>query len=167
MSDIYIPLVDKEDNVVDKMEKIKAHKQGRLHRAFSILVFDKDGRLLIQQRNIEKYHCGGFWSNTCCSHPNYGEELEKAVHRRLKEEMGFDCEMEKQFDFVYEKKFDNGLIEHELDHVYFGEYNGKINTNPDEVQDYKRISLKELKKDINAYPKDYTYWFRKIIKKIG
>jgi len=166
MSNIYIPLVDENDNIIGKQEKIKAHQKGQLHRAFSILIFDDDGKLLLQQRAENKYHCGGLWSNSCCSHPNYGEDMQTAIYRRLQEEMGFDCKMVKKFDFIYRKEFENWLIEHELDYVYVGTYNWKVNPNSNEVQDYKWVDLDELRYDMQDNPKTYTYWFHKIMEHI-
>jgi isopentenyl-diphosphate delta-isomerase len=155
-----IILVDKKDREIGVEEKLKAHQLGKLHRAFSIFVFNRKGELLLQKRARGKYHSGGLWTNTCCSHPRAGEELGEAVHRRLKEEMGFDCSLKEVFSFIYKVKFDNGLYEHELDHVFIGRYEGKPLSNPEEYEDWKWVSLKELKKDIQKNPQDYSFWLR-------
>lgn len=113
-------LVDKNDQPIGQGEKTAVHKAGQLHRAFSILIFNDKGKLLLQQRAKGKYHCPRLWSNTCCSHPRPGEDILVAAHRRLQEEMGFDCPLEDKFSFIYKVKFDNGLTEHEYDHVLIG-----------------------------------------------
>jgi isopentenyl-diphosphate delta-isomerase len=162
----YILTVDENDNVTGKEEKIKTHREGRLHRAFSIFVFNSKGELLLQKRAKSKYHSSGLWTNTCCSHQRAGENLEEAVHRRLKEEMGFDCELKEAFTFTYRVKFDNGLSENEYDHVFFGKFDGKPEPNPKEVDDWKWVSLEELRKDIQKNPDDYTYWLKVSIDKV-
>ena len=135
-------LVSEHDDMVGIMDKMEAHKQGLLHRAFSIFIFNTKGEMLLQQRAISKYHSGGLWTNACCSHPMPGEKTKDAAQRRLMEELGFETPVEKIFDFVYKASFENGLTEHEFDHVFAGEYEGKLNINPDEVNDvcYKEIS---------------------------
>lgn len=156
-------LVDKSDNEIGSEEKIKAHIDAKLHRSFSIFIFNSNGELLIQQRAKSKYHCGSLWTNTCCSHPRIGETLESASHRRLIEEMGFDCSLKKVLTVTYNLKFDNGLTENEYDHVFIGNYDGSPNLNQDEVDDWKWISIKELTHDISENPGKYTPWFRIII----
>lgn len=156
-------LVDKNDKEIGSEEKIKAHRAGKLHRAFSILVFNSNKELLLQKRQKAKYHCGGLWTNTCCSHPRLGETLQKAIHRRLKEEMGFDCQLKKAFSFIYKAEFDNGLTENEYDHVFIGKFDGQPKPNPDEVDSCKWILINELKKDINKNPQKYTPWLKVII----
>ncbi|MBR9701907.1 isopentenyl-diphosphate Delta-isomerase [Candidatus Pacearchaeota archaeon] len=156
-------IVDEDNNEIGTEEKIKAHKGGFLHRAFSIFVFNFKGELLIQQRAKEKYHCGELWSNTVCSHPKPNEILEDAIHRRLKEEMGFDCGLKEVFSFIYLKEFENGLTEHEFDHVFVGKFDGGVLPNKEEVMNYKWISIDELKKNISENPEKYTYWFRVLI----
>jgi isopentenyl-diphosphate delta-isomerase len=128
--------VDENDNIIGEEEKIKAHQEGKLHRAFSIFVFNSKGQMLIQKRAKEKYHSGGLWTNTCCSHPRPGEPIEKAAHRKLKEEMGFDCEIKEIFSFIYKVKFDNGLFENEYDHVFLGKFDGKPMPDSTEVEDW-------------------------------
>jgi isopentenyl-diphosphate delta-isomerase len=162
----YILTVDEKDNVIGKGEKIRIHREGKLHRAFSIFVFNSKGELLLQKRAKSKYHSGGLWTNTCCSHQRDGETLEKAVHRRLKEEMGFDCELKEAFTFTYRVKFDDGLSENEYDHVFFGKFDGKPDPNPEEVDDWKWVSLEELRKDIRKNPDDYTYWLKVSIDRV-
>jgi isopentenyl-diphosphate delta-isomerase len=156
----YVVLVDEQDNEVGLMEKMEAHEKGLLHRAFSVFTFNDKGELLLQRRALSKYHSGGLWSNTCCSHPRSGETAIDAAHRRLEEEMGFDCELTKVFDFIYKKELDHGLTEHELDHVFIGTFNGVANINPDEVDEVKSIPLDELSTDIVENPDQYTEWFK-------
>lgn len=154
-------LVNEKDESVGFQEKLKAHELGQLHRAFSIFVFNSAGQLMLQKRALGKYHCGGLWSNTCCGHPRPKEELSEAVHRRLQEEMGFDCVLNDVFEFVYRVKFANGLWEHEYVHIFFGQYDKAPTINPEEADDWKWIDLEELKKDIKLNPEQYTYWFKK------
>jgi isopentenyl-diphosphate delta-isomerase len=161
-----IILVDRKDSAVGTGEKLEVHRKGRLHRAFSIFVFNSKGEVLIQKRARGKYHSGGLWTNTCCSHPRAGEKLEEAVHRRLKQEMGFDCPLKEVFSFIYKVKFDNGLYEHELDHVFVGRHEGRPVPNPEEYEEWKWASMKELKNDIRKNPGNYTYWFRIAVKKL-
>ncbi|MEM5798278.1 MAG: isopentenyl-diphosphate Delta-isomerase [Candidatus Aenigmatarchaeota archaeon] len=162
----YVVLVDKKDNVIGKEEKIKAHREGKLHRAFSIFVFSSDGKLLLQRRALSKYHSPGLWSNTCCSHPKPDEKLEEAIHRRLIQEMGFDCPLKPTFSFIYKIRFDNGLWEHELDHVFIGKFDGQPKPNKEEVEEWKWVDVDELKQDMKKHPEKYTYWFRICLDKI-
>jgi len=159
-------LVDKNDEEIGAEEKIKAHHEGKLHRAFSIFVFNSKGQLLLQRRAKMKYHSGSLWTNTCCSHPRLGEPLEQATHRRLKEEMGFDCELKEIFSFTYKAKLDNNLFENEYDHVFIGKFDGEPIPNTEEVDEWKWVNLKELKKDIQKNPDNYSYWLRASIDKI-
>ena len=156
-------LVDEENREIGTMEKMEAHEKGLLHRAFSIFVFNDQNELLLQQRNKNKYHSGGLWSNTVCSHPIPGEEYEEAIHRRLKEEMGFDCPLKKVDCIIYKAEFENGLTEHEYDCVFRGQYEGEISPDPEEVEDCKWLSLSDLRADMVAYPSKYTEWFKKIL----
>ena len=153
-------MVDENDNELGLIEKMEAHEKGLLHRAFSVFVFNQKGEVLLQQRAFGKYHSGGLWTNTCCSHPREGETVLEAAHRRMEEEMGFDCELEQQFNFIYNRKLDKGLTEHELDHVVFGKFDGEPNLNPEEVADYKWVNMQELKSDISTNPAEYTEWFK-------
>lgn len=161
-----VVLVDENDNVIGTGEKIKTHQEGKLHRAFSIFVFNSKGELLLQKRAKSKYHSGGLWTNTCCSHPRPRESIEEAIHRRLKEEMGFDCELKEMFSFSYEVKLDNNLFEHEYDHVFIGNFDGEPTPNPEEVDEWKWVDVEELKKDIQGNPDSYSYWLRISIDKV-
>lgn len=153
-------LVDESDNELGLMEKMEAHEKGLLHRAFSVFVLDKNGDLLLQQRAKSKYHSGGLWTNTCCSHPRAGEETLAAAHRRLVEEMGFDCEIEEMFHFIYRAELDQGLTEHELDHLFIGYFDGDPHINPDEVESWKRMPIEDVEMDIKNNPNQYTEWFK-------
>ena len=155
-----IILVDKNDLAIGEMEKMEAHEKAVLHRAFSIFVFNGQNKLMLQQRALSKYHSPGLWTNTCCSHPRPGEPVLNAGHRRLMEEMGFDCEIEKIFDFIYKAKLDQGLTEHEFDHVLFGRYNDKPVINPKEVASWKWMKMEDVAEDMMVNPKKYTVWFR-------
>ncbi len=160
-----VVLVDKQDNIIGSEEKLKAHLHGgRLHRAFSIFVFNNNKALLLQRRALSKYHSGGLWTNTCCSHPTAGEDLDSAVHRRLKEEMGFDCDLKEIFSFIYKADVGGGLTEWEFDHVFFGVYDNNPVLNHEEADDFKWVSLNELKLDIKLNPEKYTAWFKVIFK---
>lgn len=161
-----INLVDEKGNRIGEIEKMKAHVDGKLHEAFSIFVFNKDGELLLQRRALEKYHSGGLWTNTCCSHPRVGEDINVAVHRRLVEEMGFDSELKRFGSFMYRSdKVGNGLIEHEFDYLFMGETGSMtIVPNPDEVMDYKWIKVGDLKADVLKNPQKYTAWLGIILK---
>jgi isopentenyl-diphosphate delta-isomerase len=162
----YIIEVDAFDKEIGPIEKMEAHYKGVLHRAFSILIFNSNNQLLLQKRHSEKYHSPGLWTNTCCSHPRFGESLQEAVYRRLKEEMGFTCELKEIFNFVYKVKFENDLAENEYDHVFTGIYDGEVVPSEEEVEDFKWVSLNEVKDDIIANPHLYTYWFKFLFNKI-
>jgi isopentenyl-diphosphate delta-isomerase len=162
-----IILVDEKDREIGTGEKTKVHEDGRLHRAFSVFVFNSKGETLLQRRTKSKYHSGGLWTNTCCSHPRAGEKLEESVHRRLKEEMGFDVPLKEIFSFIYKVKFGNGLTEHELDHVFVGRFDGKPVPDPEEAEGWKWVSLDELKKDVQRNPDIYTYWLKVAIEKLA
>lgn len=153
-------LVDENDNETGSMSKLDAHISGVLHRAFSIFIFNQKGETLLQQRADEKYHSGGLWSNTCCSHPLKGERVNDAVSRRLKEEMGLVCATQFQFSFIYKASLENGLTEHELDHVYFGESDTMPVPDSDEVKDWKYIHPKKLKEEIIAHTEKYSAWLK-------
>jgi len=161
-----IILIDEEDNEIGSGEKIDVHKKGKLHRAFSIFVFNSKGEMIIQQRDIRKYHCGGLWTNTCCSHPRDGEIIEEAVHRRLKEEMGFDCGLREMFKFTYKAEFSSGLTEYETDHVFVGISDDEPTLNKEEAMDYRWISIKELANEIENNPERYTPWFKIALQKL-
>ena len=156
----YLTLVDKNDTPLGKQEKIEIHKLGLLHRAFSIFIFNSNQELLLQQRADVKYHSAGLWTNTCCSHPRFGEELLDAANRRLFEEMGLKTNLEFAFSFIYKAEFENGLTEYEYDHVFWGQTDELPVTNETEVKDWKYMSLHELKKDINDNPAHYSEWIK-------
>ena len=159
-------LVDESDHAIGEMDKMEAHRDGVLHRAISILVFNSRHELLLQQRSLSKYHSPGLWTNTCCSHPRPGEPSPMAAHRRLKEEMGFECQLNKVFDFIYRAEFDNGLTEHELDHVYIGYYDRDPVINPEEADNFKWSPVSGLLEEMQMNPTGYTVWFRLILEKI-
>ncbi len=162
----FLVLVDDTDTAWGKMEKMEVHQLGLLHRAFSVFIFNSNGELLLQQRASGKYHSGGLWTNTCCSHPRYGEDTSFAASRRLEEEMGIRCHLDYGFSFVYKVRFDNGLIENEYDHVYFGVSDTPFKPDPDEVQDWKYISMEKLIGDMKKNPADYTEWLKICIDKV-
>lgn len=153
-------LVDDRDRETGTMEKLEAHRRGLLHRAFSVFVFDSGGRMLLQRRAEGKYHSPGLWTNTCCSHPRPHETKEKAARRRLKEEMGLDLELDYKTHFIYRAEFDNGLTEHEFDHVFTALSNSDPRPDPKEVGDWKWLSPKEIKELIASEPDAFTPWFR-------
>ena len=155
-----VVLVDEQDRPVGTMEKMQAHREGILHRAFSVFIFNSRGEMLLQQRAAEKYHSGSLWTNACCSHPYPGEETAAAAKRRLKEEMGFETELEKIFHFVYKAGFDNGLTEHEFDHVFAGHYEGEIDFDPGEVMAVAWYSMKDIRHLLATEPERFTAWFR-------
>ena len=157
-------LVDVLDNQLGLMPKMEAHEKAVLHRAFSVFIFNDKGELMLQQRAAHKYHSPLLWTNTCCSHQRDGESNIEAGKRRLIEEMGFKTNLKEIFSFVYKAPFDNGLTEHELDHVMIGNFNGTPKINTDEVASYKLMTLEEVKKDIELQPKLYTAWFKIIFK---
>src|SRR5688572_5763717 len=151
-----IILVNEHDDMVGIMEKMEAHKQGLLHRAFSIFIFSSKAEMLLQQRAMTKYHSGGLWTNACCSHPRPGEKTPDAAMRRLHEELGIETPVEKIFDFVYKAAFDNGLTEYEFDHVFAGEYEGELNINREEVSEYCYKGIPEIKDMLQVHPKKFT-----------
>jgi len=156
-------LVDDQDRVTGSMEKLKAHRRGLLHRAFSIFVFNDRFELMLQQRASHKYHSASLWSNSCCSHPLTGESLLDTAHRRLQHEMGFDCPLREVFKITYRADVGAGLVEHELDHVLIGTYNGQPRPNPAEARDWRWIELPHLKQLITTDPDSYTAWLKLII----
>jgi len=160
-----VVLVDEKNNQIGLMPKMEAHEKGVLHRAFSVFVFNKKGELMLQQRAASKYHSPLLWTNTCCSHQREGESNVQAGRRRLQEEMGFTTDLKEVFSFIYKAPFDNGLTEHELDYVLVGSFEEKPNINKDEVESYKWMPLKDVKKDIENNPEIYTEWFKIIFDK--
>lgn len=152
-------LVDESDTPVGVMEKMEAHRRALLHRAFSVFIFNRKGEMLLQRRALSKYHSGGLWTNACCSHPRPDEDTSEAAKRRLSEELGFVVPLEKIFDFTYRSEFDNGLTEYEFDHVYAGWYDQGVYPNPEEVSEYRWLSLEAIQTELTAYPSTYTSWF--------
>lgn len=159
-----VVLVTENDEQIGTAEKLLAHQQNLLHRAFSIFIHNGNGDVLLQKRALTKYHSGGLWTNTCCSHPRPGEDLLAAGKRRLQEEMGFSTELAAKFFFVYQADLDNNLSEHELDHVLVGEFNGQFAPNPEETSEVKWITIQELITDVTENPNNYTIWLQIIIK---
>jgi len=156
-----VVLVTENDEPLGTAEKLRAHREGLLHRAFSVFLFDEEGRLLLQQRAEDKYHSGGLWSNTCCSHPRPGETSVEAARRRLPEEMGFEAEITPAFEKMYRLPVGDNLVEHEYDHVFLGTVSDPaVRPNPDEVADWAWVQPGELRDDVATRPQRYTSWFR-------
>lgn len=153
-------LVTEKDEPIGTMEKMEAHQKGVLHRAFSIFIFNRQGKMLLQQRAKGKYHGGNLWTNACCSHPFPEEIIEAAALRRLKEEMGFSTPLEKIFEFTYKAKVENDLIEHEYDHVFTGEFDDVIDINKNEVADYCYQDMDRIKEALDEHPQKFTTWFK-------
>ena len=162
----YLIEVDQWDNEIGSVEKMEAHQKGVLHRAFSIFIFNSSDQLLLQKRNTQKYHSPGLWTNTCCSHPRHGENLQDAIYRRLQEEMGFTCELQEIFSFVYKVQFQHKLFEHEYDHVFIGKYHGDVLPAREEVEEFKWLQISEVKTDMKDNPQNYTYWFKHILQRV-
>ena len=160
---IEVQVVDKDDKNIGSMEKLEAHEKGVLHRAISVLLFNSKGEILLQRRALHKYHTPGLWTNTCCSHPYPEEDPKIAAERRLKEEMGMEEKLEFVLKFLYKVDFDNGLIEHELDHVFIGYSDKTPHLNTDEAMAFHWANVDQLKKDILQSPDKYTFWFKLII----
>lgn len=159
-------LVDNDDNSIGTETKLLIHQQGLLHRAFSIFIFDRKGRLLLQQRALGKYHSAGLWTNSCCGHPRWGEDTEAAAHRRLREEMGFGTALRKVFDFTYHAEVPGNLIEYEYDHIYVGLFDGEPLVNPDEAENWLWIDILPLTHQLKSHPEHFTVWFIKIMNHI-
>ncbi|HEU4901783.1 MAG TPA: isopentenyl-diphosphate Delta-isomerase [Flavisolibacter sp.] len=160
MKEQQVILVTPQDEPLGVMEKMEAHQKGLLHRAFSVFIFDKEGRMLLQQRAPQKYHGAYLWTNACCSHPMWNEPVEAAAQRRLMEELGFTTPLEKIFSFTYKATVENDLVEHEYDHVFAGEYEGEIRMNKEEVCDYAFRDLAEIKSLVREKPGLFTSWFK-------
>lgn len=158
-------LVNENDEQIGLMPKLEAHEKAMLHRAFSVFILNSNGELMLQQRAAQKYHSPLLWTNTCCSHQRDGETNLEAGKRRLFEEMGFDCELKEIFSFIYKAPFDNGLTEHELDHVMIGEYENDPKLNTEEVNSFKWMTLEAVKNDMELQPEIYTEWFKIIFEK--
>lgn len=167
MSLIPVILVNERDEPVGTMEKLEAHQNGLLHRAFSVFIINSKGQMLLQQRALDKYHSGGLWTNTCCSHPLPGEDVPFAAHRRLQEEMGFDCPLETIFSFTYRAELNNGLTENEFDHVLAGTYDGAVLPDATEVQSYRFVPLEEIRQLLVKEPTSFTHWFHLAFPKVA
>jgi len=165
MKEEQVILVDKTDKQIGLMPKLEAHQKAVLHRAFSVFIFNDKNELMLQQRAHDKYHSPGLWTNTCCSHQRNGESNIEAGKRRLYEEMGFVTDLKETISFIYKAPFDNGLTEHEFDHVMIGYYNDEPNINKDEVANWKWMALEDVKNDLNEHPEQYTIWFSIIFDK--
>ncbi|CEN36822.1 isopentenyl-diphosphate Delta-isomerase [Capnocytophaga cynodegmi] len=165
MEEEKVILVDEQNNPVGLMPKLEAHEKALLHRAFSVFIMNQKGEVMLQQRALHKYHSPGLWTNTCCSHQRENETNVEAGKRRLQEEMGFITELTDVISFIYKAPFDNGLTEHEYDHVLLGYYEENPNINPEEVADWKWELPENIKKDIEQNPQKYTEWFKIIFEK--
>lgn len=165
MEEEKVILVNEQDEKIGVMPKMEAHEKAVLHRAFSVFIFNDKNELMLQQRALSKYHSPGLWTNTCCSHQRDGESNIEAGKRRLQEEMGFVVDLKESISFIYKAPFDNGLTEHEYDHVLLGYYNGAPIINKEEVQDWKWMPLEVVKADISSHPENYTAWFKVIFDK--
>jgi isopentenyl-diphosphate delta-isomerase len=165
MKEEKVILVNEKDEQIGLMPKLEAHEKAVLHRAFSVFIFNDKNELMLQQRALDKYHSPGLWTNTCCSHQRDGESNIEAGKRRLQEEMGFVVDLTESISFIYKAPFDNGLTEHELDHILLGNYNGLPAINPEEVASWKWMPLEDVKADISLQPELYTEWFKVIFDK--
>lgn len=165
MKEEQVILVNENDEQIGLMPKMEAHEKALLHRAFSVFVFNDKNELMIQQRALGKYHSPGLWTNTCCSHQREGETNIEAGKRRLQEEMGFTTDLKDTISFIYKAPFDNGLTEHEFDHILVGYYNGEPDLNHEEAHAYKWVDLETLKEDMVKNPQIYTEWFKIIFDK--
>jgi isopentenyl-diphosphate delta-isomerase len=152
-------LVDENDDKIGLADKLDAHRRGALHRALSVFVFNDKGRMLLQKRAATKYHAAGLWANTCCSHPRSDESLSDAARRRLREEMGFDCEIKEAFSFIYKVRLDNGLWEHEFLHVFIGIWGGGVSPNPEEVQKIRWEDVAAIQDEMKHSPEIFAPWF--------
>ena len=160
MNEEQVILVDENDRAIGLMPKLEAHEKAVLHRAFSVFILNDKGELLLQQRAAHKYHSPLLWTNTCCSHQREGESSIQAGRRRLNEEMGFEVPLKEIFSFIYKAPFENGLTEHEFDHVLIGYYDKLPDINPEEVEAFKYSSIEFIQKDIADRPEQYTVWFK-------
>ena len=155
-----VVLVDLDDNQIGTMPKMEAHLEGRLHRAFSVFIFNASGELLLQRRALDKYHSAGKWTNTCCSHPRDGEKTLDAARRRLREEMGMTAELQQVFSFVYKAEMEQGLTEYEFDHFFFGQTDQVPHPDAGEVAEFRYIELSALQNELNTNPEHYTEWLK-------
>ncbi len=166
MKEPFVILVDKEDNITGTAEKLEAHQKALLHRAISVFIVNSAGEWILQRRAKNKYHSNGLWTNTCCSHPYPGEACQEAAGRRLMEEMGLHCQLREVFTFIYKENLDNGLTEHELDHVFIGISDDLPVINRKEVMDWRAVSYNKLEREIYEYPSHFTAWFKQIHKQV-
>ncbi|KQS48588.1 MULTISPECIES: isopentenyl-diphosphate Delta-isomerase [Flavobacterium] len=160
MTEEKVILVNERDEQIGLMPKLEAHEKAELHRAFSIFILNSKNEVMLQQRASQKYHSPLLWTNTCCSHQREGESNIQAGNRRLMEEMGFSTELKELFHFIYKAPFDNGLTEHELDHVMVGYFDGEPVINPEEVENWKWMDIDAIKEDMQVHPEKYTVWFK-------
>ncbi len=165
MKEEEVILVNNNDEPIGTMPKMEAHEKAELHRAFSVFVLNDRNEIMLQQRASHKYHSPQLWTNTCCSHQRVGESNIEAGRRRLQEEMGFETDLKELFSFIYKAPFDNGLTEHEFDHVMIGYYNDQPKINRDEVADWKWMAPSKVKADMVENPEIYTAWFKIIFEK--
>lgn len=159
-------LVDENDQQIGVLEKMEAHEKALLHRAFSVFIFNDEGKMLLQKRAISKYHSGGLWTNACCSHPRPNETVFAAANRRLQEEMGFETALKPAFQFTYKAAFDNGLTEYEYDHVFVGTFNGEIFLNAKEADSYSFTFINDVEVNVQQNPLLYTEWFKIALPKV-
>lgn len=167
MTEPIVILVDENDTPLGIAGKMEAHRKGLLHRAVSVFIINPEGKWILQRRAFDKYHSKGLWTNTCCTHPHPGESAIDAAHRRLKEEMGLECDLMELFAFTYIEKFDNELTEHEFDHVFLGVTGMEPSINTDEVEEWEALSFSDLHNDIKNNPDDYTFWFKMIYERVN
>jgi isopentenyl-diphosphate delta-isomerase len=165
MTEENVILVNEKDEQIGLMPKMEAHEKAVLHRAFSVFIFNNKNELMLQQRALDKYHSPGLWTNTCCSHQRNGETNIQAGTRRLQEEMGFVVDLQESISFIYKAPFENGLTEHEYDHILIGKYNDRPNINLEEVANWKWMPLEAVRKDMILHPQLYTEWFKIIFEK--
>lgn len=161
-----VVLVDSDDNVLGTMGKMQAHREGVLHRAVSVFIFNRKGEMLLQKRALTKYHSPGLWTNACCTHPRPDETYADCAQRRLKEEMGFTTALAPAFSFIYKEDLENGLMEHELDHVFIGTFDGPARPDPAEVADCTFAPLNDVRKRLGERPEEFTIWFRAIFERV-
>ena len=167
MTEQLVILVDENDNPLGVAGKMEAHKKALLHRAVSVFIINPEGKWILQRRALDKYHSKGLWTNSCCTHPHPGESSIDAAHRRLREEMGLECDLKELFAFTYIEKLDNELTEHEFDHVFLGITGMEPVINTEEVEEWEAVSFDDLHNDISKNPDDYTYWFKMIYEQVN
>ena len=159
----HVVLVSEQDEVLGVMEKMQAHQEGILHRAFSVFLFNEAGEMLLQKRAAGKYHSPNQWTNAVCSHPRRDESYLEGANRRMSEELGIDAELREKFHFIYKADVGQDLWEHELDHVFTGSFSGDVHLNKDEVAEIRYISMEDLDNEMNEHPENFTEWFKIIL----